>query len=250
MKNNEFYSLLQHEYSTSFSGWDFSYLIDSGRMEEFPVSWNYPSIVNRAIEKSVSMLDMGTGGGEFLDSLPKLPLQTFATEGYLPNIEIAQKRLKNKKIIVKPIKEDDQIPFDDNSFDLVINRHESYRPEEVSRVLKNDGKFISQQVGGLNDIDLNMVLGAETSYSDWSLSKAIIQLEKVMFSINEFSEDIVKTRFYDIGAIVYYLKCISWQVEDFFIDKYIDRLELLNRLISKNGYIDFICHRFFFIASK
>lgn len=37
---------------------------------------------------------MGTGGGEFLAGLQPLPPHTCATEGYPPNIPIAQQRLK------------------------------------------------------------------------------------------------------------------------------------------------------------
>ncbi|WP_365845908.1 hypothetical protein [Clostridium sp.] len=39
-------------------------------------------------------------------------------------------------------------PFEDNTFDIVINRHESYCVSEVKRILKTDGIFIAQQVGG------------------------------------------------------------------------------------------------------
>lgn len=50
----------------TFSGWDFSYLGNTGRLQEFPLRWNYYNLVEQAISQSESMLDMGTGGGEFL----------------------------------------------------------------------------------------------------------------------------------------------------------------------------------------
>jgi hypothetical protein len=34
------------------------------------------------------LLDMGTGGGELLSSLPNLPNNTFATESYKPSIPL------------------------------------------------------------------------------------------------------------------------------------------------------------------
>ncbi len=33
-------------------------------------------------------------------------------------------------------------------FDLILNRHESYHPGEIARVLAPGGTFLTQQVGG------------------------------------------------------------------------------------------------------
>ena len=60
----------------------------------------------------------------------------------------------------------------------------------------------------------------------------------------------MKTRFYDIGAIVFYLKAVPWQVPDFTAEKYFNRLKEIDNLIQKEGYIDFTCHRFLIIAGK
>ena len=68
--------------------------------------------------------------------------------------------------------------------------------------------------------------------------------------IIKMKEDEVKTRFYDIGAIVYYLKAVPWQVDDFSVDKYYDQLYLLHNYIEEHDYIDFKCHRFFIISQK
>ena len=44
--------------------------------------------------------------------------------------------------------------IDDNEFDIVINRHESYNEKELFRILKPNGLFITQQVGAYNNKDL------------------------------------------------------------------------------------------------
>jgi hypothetical protein len=119
------------------------------------------------------------------------------------------------------------------------------------RILKPGGYFITQQVGGLNDIELNMLLGANSpQFEDWNLSSASKELKSCGFKLKELKEDKVKTRFYDIGAIVYYLKAIPWQIPDFSINKYYKYLFHIHELISKQGYIDLTCHRFFIIAQK
>lgn len=179
----------------SFEGWDFSYLTRSGRMQEFPLTWNYANLVMDELEQAASLLDMGTGGGEFLSALPSRPAATFATEGYEPNVAIARRRLEPLGIHVERISEDDAIPYGDEQFELVINRHESYRPEEVKRVLKPGGLFLTQQVGGLNDRELNEWLGApEYEYAHWNLDYAAKELEPHL-AIVSAREEIVKTRF-------------------------------------------------------
>ena len=87
MSINELKQYLISEYEQNFSGWDFSYL--QGKMEEDALPWSYRHVVSDLISSSQNMLDMGTGGGEFLDSLSALPAKTYATEGYPPNIEVA-----------------------------------------------------------------------------------------------------------------------------------------------------------------
>lgn len=246
---NQLRAHLEAEYDKEFSGWDFSYL--DGRMEESPLPWNYRLILENHFKNTEILLDMGTGGGEFLDSFTRLPMRTYATEGYAPNIDIARNRLGKRDIIVEEVGEDDRLPFADEYFELICNRHESYKASEVHRILKKGGLFITQQVGGLNDADLNACLGDNNlEYFDWCLVKAMHELEATGFSIQEEKEYLGKTRFYDIGSIVYYLKCIPWQVEDFSVAKYFERLEVMNRILDKEGYIDFINHRFYLIAQK
>jgi len=241
---------LQNEYSHNFSGWYFTYLSDSGRMYSSPLPWNYQSLIEAYYKNSNSLLDLGTGGGEFLSSLKGLPPKTFATEGYEPNIPIAKKRLGQIGIEVRKI-ENDNIPFDSDSFDLVINRHESYKESEIRRVLSNDGIFITQQVGGLNTIDLNMWMNAEIKPpSNWCLCTMVQKLEREGFKIEYENESINQSRFFDIGAVVFYLKCIPWQIGDFSLNDYWERIYQLARYIQQNKYIDFIQHRYIIIATK
>lgn len=85
---------------------------------------------------------------------------------------------------------------------------------------------------------------------DWNLEKAVAQLETVGLKILEQKEDLTKTRFYDVGAIVYYLKAVPWQVPDFTVEKYFDKLVEIHNIIERLGYIDFTCHRFFVMGAK
>ncbi|MDR2807444.1 MAG: class I SAM-dependent methyltransferase [Spirochaetaceae bacterium] len=220
-------------------------------MEEDMLPWDYKNIVEKYFPGKETLLDMETGGGEFLVSLRNLPKNVYATESYEPNISIAKKRLKEKNIILKSIGEDGVIPFTDEYFDIIINRHGSYEIKELKRTLKKEGIFITQQVGGLNGIDINMVFETKTiEYVNWCMIKNIEMFEDNGMEILESGEKTGKMKFNDIGAFVYYLKCIPWQVEDFSINKYYRKLKIINQIIEKDGYINFIMHRFYIIIKK
>jgi SAM-dependent methyltransferase len=243
------YEYLIKEYNAPFAGWDFSYL--DGRMEQEPLPWNYKNIVGKNIFGKEALLDMDTGGGEFLSSLSNLPKNIYATEGYEPNIAVAEQRLKEKNIVVKSIKRAGEIPFDNEYFDIIINRHGAYEIKDIKRTLKNNGIFITQQVGGLNGIDINTALETKTmDHIEWGLIKNIEMFKDSGMKIVEFGEHIEKMKFNDIGAVVYYLKCIPWQVKDFSVDTYYKKLEIMNEIIEKEGAIKFILHRFYMIIKK
>ncbi len=81
------------EYHRPFSGWDFTYLAGRRTTIRPADTWDYTSTVVAAIRTARSMLDMDTGGGEFVAALPHLPPRTCATEAYPPNLPTARARL-------------------------------------------------------------------------------------------------------------------------------------------------------------
>jgi GrpB-like predicted nucleotidyltransferase (UPF0157 family) len=152
-KANVKYQEYVREYNQPFKGWDFSYI--KKRMKSEEIEWDYKEIIEPYISKCHCLLDMGTGGGEFLSSLKNLPSNIFATEGYLPNIEVARKKLSPLHITVMEVKEDGILNFRNHFFDLIINRHESYDVDEIHRVMTNNGTFITQQVAGNDCHEIN-----------------------------------------------------------------------------------------------
>jgi SAM-dependent methyltransferase len=249
MKNESLSDLLEQEQKATFFGWDFAHI--ANRMQEDPLPWNYKKIVEDSLGDELTVLDIDTGGGEFLSFVDGLPKRTFATEAYEPNIPIAKERLRRSGIVVSGVKKEQPLPFEDAFFDLIICRHGSFSVDEIHRILRPKGLFITQQVGSLNAADLNASLGDVTSLNqDWCMARVISDFETNGFDTILFKESVGKYRFYDVGAIVYYLKCVPWQVTGFSVEKYLSRLEILNRVIEKNGYIDFISHRFILILQQ
>ncbi len=243
-----------------FSGWDFCYL--EGRYEQGRISWDFGGILLQRLKHAESLLDLGTGGGEFLSSLSPLPSKTCATEGYPPNALVARRRLQPLGVDVvqtysedngKPGRQIGSLPFRDSLFDLVMDRHESYVASEVHRVLKPGGVFATQQVGDGNNAELHDFLqgrGAKEERVSWNLNKAIIELQSSGFGVQEQRAKSTRSRFLDVGAIVYYLKSIPWEIPGFEGRKYTQKLRELDRRIRSDGLFEVTTTRFLVIARK
>jgi SAM-dependent methyltransferase len=247
---NTFEQFITEAQNQPFAGWDFAFL--KGRWKEAALSWDYRSIVLEKLPGVTSLLDMGTGGGEFLSSLRPLPADTCATEAYPPNIPIARGRLEPLGIPVFAVESDDALPLEDARFELVINRHEAFSAREVYRILKPGGTFITQQVGGDDNRRINEALGDQTPapYAGWSLAKAAAELGAAGFAIVRQGEEYPETEFQDVGALVYYLKAIPWQVPDFSVERYHDQLRAIHERIQASGPLKVYSHRFWLEARK
>ena len=237
-------------------GWNFGSLAD--RWVESPTPWNYRSRVLFKLRRSDSLLDLGTGGGEFLSSLDQLPKRVCATEGYAPNAPVANETLRSLGVdVIRTYSEDNStypqvgsLPFRGECFDLVIDRHESFVATEVSRVLRSRGTFLTQQVGGENLVELNEMLGAEKPVRKWNLNIAVKQLENAGFKITEKQAASLTSWFKDIGAVVCCLKAITWQIPGFSVQGYFEELRKLDGQMRKQGGLKVKATRFFLEATK
>ncbi|MBD8497988.1 class I SAM-dependent methyltransferase [Paenibacillus sp. CAU 1523] len=251
MKTNEWKNLWKLEEEKTFAGWDFSYI--DGRSEFQAEPWDYKATVLSYIHSSTTLLDMGTGGGEFLLSLSPPKGSTYATEAYLPNYELCKRTLPAHGIEVRRVIDDNELPYEDNFFDLVINRHEAYSVEEVRRILKPNGIFVTQQVGGLNNKELStFLLGKTPEIVDqkFDLASSSKELSKAGFTIMDSREYFPRLKFFDVGALVYFAKIIEWEFPDFTVEKHFDKLCLLQAQVEQKGYVESMEHRFFLIARK
>lgn len=205
-----------------FQGWDFSYLRDRHHEEKPP--WSY-EVEARALLAGVDRaLDMGTGGGEKLREFQDvLPRQTLATEGYAPNIPLAQANLRPYGIQVIPYDSEvePRMPFREGGFPLVLNRHEAFNAAEVARILRPGGVFLTQQVGGRELEELYTIFDFAPSYPHVTLENFRQQLEAAGLRTEKALAWRGESRFDDVGALVYFLHAAPWQAPpDFSVQRY------------------------------
>ena len=173
----------------AIKGWDFSHI--HGRYkEEDSLPWDYEAIIRSVLKDEMKLLDYDTGGGEFLLSLHHPYENTAATEGYPPNVTLCRERLLPLGIDLRECKDAAHIPFPDESFDIIINRHGDFCPMEIRRLLKPGGLFITQQVGSENDRELvEMVLpGTEKPFPHENLKEQRTRFLDAGFDILQADE--------------------------------------------------------------
>jgi SAM-dependent methyltransferase len=251
-----FYEYLLSEYQQPFDWGDWSYL--KGRRVELPMErpWSYVDRVVEAMRPAQSVLDMRTGdGGVFASCIRQQShsMQLYATEEYAPSLALARQRLEPLGVTVYEVA-DETLPIADERLDLVINRHGSYDPREVRRVLKPGQRFFTQQVGAQTNLRLHELLRTPRWQTGnaltWNLATAVDELQQTGWQIIAQLEGFAPTRFYDVGAIVYYLKAIAWEIPDFSVERYFDQLVAIRHLIEHEGYLEVTFHSFFIVAQK
>lgn len=234
-----------------FVGWDFSYL--DGRIKGEREPWSYLERAAELMRRSSSVIDLDTGGGEKLLSLrDHWPARVVATEDYAPNFELASERLSSLgvEVVKVAVSDDDPMPFADGEFDLVLNRHADFNSREVARVLSPGGAFLTQQVHGMWLWDLQAAFEATPEFPDATPEKYVPLLRAAGLTIADVEEWEGRMVFEDVGAIVYYLKAIPWEVPGFTVKSHLRYLLALQERLEAGEELGFYAAKYLIEARK
>lgn len=233
----------------SVLGWDWAAIGD--RYQESALPWDYTALVRNRLEGVNRLLDMGTGGGEWLIGLGDLPAETWATEVWEPNVPVAKANLEPLGVRVVQVEENSLAGLPDGFFDLVVNRHESFDAAEVRRVMRPGGVFVTQQVGGQDARELNEALEDEVRlpYAEWGVELASELLLRAGFEVLESRSAQVEYEFADVGAVVFYLNATPWQVDGFSVERDRERLWEMYCAMGEGG-LRATMYRFLVVARK
>ncbi len=240
MNQNELLALWRREEREPMAGWDFSYL--AGRMVQDELPWDYIARAMQLMANAQSALDMDTGGGErLLDMRARWPARMVATEEYPPNLALATERLAPLGVEVRDVRitDEDPLPFDDADFDLVLNRHSAFNAAEVARILAPGGTFLTQQVHGMWSWDLMAYFDAKPQWPNATPEQYVPRLQGAGLEIVDVQQWDGTFGFTDVGAVVYYLKAVPWEVPNFSVETHQDGLFALQERLEMTGDLSF-----------
>ncbi|MGW4230587.1 class I SAM-dependent methyltransferase [Streptomyces sp. NPDC004980] len=247
-----FDALVAEAATVSVDGWDFSWL--DGRATEQRPSWGYARAMADRMAGARAALDIQTGGGEVLASAPVLPPLTVATESWPPNIARATALLHPRGAVVVADPDEPPLPFGDRAFDLVVSRHPvATWWGEIARVLAPGGTYLSQEVGPASVFELiEYFLGPQPAEARAARDpeRARAAAEAAGLDVLDLRAERLRTEFFDIGAVVYFLRKVIWMVPGFTVEAYLPQLRSLHRKIESEG--PFVAHssRFLIEARK
>lgn len=250
-----FDELLTEGESVDVSTWGAGML--TGRLVEDPPPWHYPELLRPYLDSADSVLDLGTGDGARLLEARPLPTHAVACEGWAPTLPAAAANLRPAGVSLvhcedgpentDPAPDPDHpgLPFRDASFDLVVDRHTSFDPSDVHRVLRAGGTFVTQQVGSRHGSEVRALLGLPPADAvTWDLAAAVDQVAAAGFEVVDSGEAFPRMRWTDVGALVAYLRSVPWYLPDFTVAAYRDRLCELH----ESGRMEVDFHLFWLVA--
>lgn len=243
--SRSFDELIDEASTVSINAWDFSWL-DGRALEERP-TWRYFDRVAERATGASRLLDIDTGVGNLIADLPRLPPLTVGIEAYPPSIERAWPRLRARGAhLVQTTPGDLRLPFAPRSFDLITSRHPIATSwTEIARVLAPGGRYLSQQVGPRSLQDLSeFLMGPLPQGSKRDPAQARTAAEAAGLIVDQLLTERPKTVFYDIGAVVYFLRLVVWIVPGFTVERYRDRLRALHDQIEHAGPFETTASRY------
>jgi SAM-dependent methyltransferase len=235
-----FEDLLAQGAAVPVEGWDFSWF--AGRATEERPPWGYARMMAARMARATAALDLQTGGGEVLATVEHPPALLVATESWSPNLEIARRSLRPLGATVVQAADDAALPFTGAAFDLVVSRHPVVTVwPEIARVLRPGGAYLSQQVGAGSMRELtDAVMGPQPVSPVRSPERAVAQATAAGLEVVDLRRARLRAVFFDIGAVVHFLRKVIWTVPDFDADRYRSPLFELHKRIVRDG--PFVAH--------
>lgn len=213
-------------------GWDFSLL--EGRLTADEPWWDFENDCRAEMSRAARIADLGTGGGErlsgLLDLVDAAGKQIVATEGWEPNIAVAQSALLPRGIDVLryDAENEERMPFDDSGLDLVMSRHESIDAHEIARTLAPGGRVLTQQVDGRDAEEIREWFGEEQLYPHVTAGRFVEDFEGAGLRVDVVDDWQGTMTFADVTALVTYLALVPWGAPHFTVDAHAKQLALLD----------------------
>jgi SAM-dependent methyltransferase len=232
---SEFEALVAEGAAVPVEGWDFSWF--DGRATEERPPWGYAGMMGERMAGVTAALDIETGGGEVLASVERRPRLLVATESWAPNATVARARLAPLGAHLVMVADAPVLPFADASFELVVSRHPVVVLwEEIARVLRPGGTYLSQQIGpGSNRELADFMMGPRPVNPARSPERARAAAAAAGLVLVDLRVCALRVEFYDVAAVVHFLRKVPWTVPGFTPEAYDRQLRAMHARIRRQG---------------
>ena len=129
------------------------------------------------------------------------------------------------------------LPFADASFDLVVSRHPIVVLwEEIARVLRRGGTYLSQQIGPGSNRELrDFMMGPQPVNPSRSPERARAAVAAAGLVLVDLRACALRVEFFDVAAVVHFLRKVHWTVPGFTPEAYDAPLRAVHELIRRDG---------------
>jgi SAM-dependent methyltransferase len=165
------------------------------------------------------------------------PALLVATESWPPNVAVARDRLAPLGAHIVAVADSPTLPFVTSCFELVVSRHPVVVLwDEIARVLRPGGTYLSQLVGpGTNRELTDFMMGPQPVGRRRSPEHLRAAAEGAGLEVVVLQSCALRVEFFDLAAVVYFLRKVRWTVPDFSVPKYEARLRAMHEHIQREG---------------
>jgi hypothetical protein len=108
--------------------------------------------------------------------------------------------------------------------------------DEIARVLTPGGTYLSQQIGaGTNRELTDFLMGRQPVNQHRSPERTRAAAEAAGLEVLDLRSCALRVEFFDVGAVVHFLRKVHWTVPGFTPEGYVDRLRALHNHITTEG---------------
>ncbi len=231
------------------NGWDFSKI----SVYTEGVKWDYQQEILKRAHPTDLLLDIGSGGGENLVTLAASLAFIVGIDQSGEMIKTAQKNSiqANFKNIQFCQMSSGFLQFPHEFFDIVTCRHAPFHPEEVAKVLKKGGYFITQQVSEADKLNIKQAFHHQHKEINGRLqARYINELKHAGFSIVR-SDEYNATEYYQSPEDLLFLLKHTPIVPHFAEEKH--HFKIFEKFVTNNTTSRGIrtnSNRFLIIAKK
>jgi SAM-dependent methyltransferase len=160
-----------------------------------------------------------------------------ATESWPPNVAVAGARLHTLDAHLVAVADAPTLPFADASFDLVTSRHPVVVLwDEIARVLRPGGTYLSQQIGAGSNRELtDFMMGPQPVNRTRGPERARAAATAAGLEVVDLQPCALRVEFFDVAAVVHFLRKVPWTVPGFTPDAFGDELRRMHELIQRDG---------------